>query len=62
MRISMFDIEQLKKMSEDELYELVDKLENPQDIDVLAFYLAEIAQEEQNTNQNESVILNQTKH
>ena len=58
----MFDIEQLKKMSEDELYELVDKLENPQDIDVLAFYLAEIAQEEQNTNQNESVILNQTKH
>ena len=51
----MIDIEQIKKMTKDELYEFVDKLENEHDIDELAFCLAEIAREEASVNKNELI-------
>jgi hypothetical protein len=42
----MFDIEKIKKMSESELYELVSSLDSTQELDALAFCIAEIARED----------------
>ena len=42
---NMFDIEKVKKMSECELQELLASLDSTQDLDALAFCLAEIARD-----------------
>ena len=41
----MFDFEKIKKMSKDELHMLLANLESTQELDALAFCLAEIARE-----------------
>ena len=41
----MFDFEKVKKMSECELQELLASLDSTQDLDALAFCLAEIARD-----------------
>ena len=41
----MFDIEKIRKMSKNELNELLSSLDSAQELDALAFCLAEIARE-----------------
>ena len=41
----MFDIEKIKEMSENELNDLLSSLDSAQELDALAFCLAEIARE-----------------
>ena len=42
---NMFDIEKIRKMSKNELNELLSSLDSAQELDALAFCLAEIARE-----------------